>query len=195
MKTTARTFSAAVLAAVCVPLAQAHPGHEGHELTWGFRTGFAHPFTGLDHFVAMIAVGWWAVQLGGRARWLVPAAFLAVLAASAAVGHWALRPTGIEQGVAASVLALGLLVASAARFPALGAAALAGTFAAFHGLAHGAEAPLSGLAGYGAGFIAASAVLLGLGQLIGLIASRAHGSVARLAGIACAAVGIALMLH
>lgn len=195
VKITARTLLGGAAASICIPVAQAHPGHDGHDVTWNFQTGFAHPFSGWDHLVAMIAVGWWAMQIGGRARWLVPAAFLGVFAASAALGHWIVRPSGMEQGIAASLLVVGLMVARAERIPAAVAVALVGAFAFFHGLAHGAEAPLGGIVSYGSGIVSATAVLLSIGLAAGALSARAHPAIARTAGLACAAIGLVALFR
>jgi urease accessory protein len=161
--------------------------HTGAGAAHGFLHGIAHPFGGLDHMLAMVAVGLIAAQLGGRARWLVPVSFLAVMVAGGAIGMAA---------IALSVIVLGLLVAFRAALPAVLAGAIAGGFALFHGHAHGAELPEgeSGLL-YGAGFVLATAALHGLGLLGGLgIAGfaehhgqtfvRASGGLAALAGVA-----------
>jgi urease accessory protein len=183
------------LAAFALPvLAHAHPGHDGHELTWDFTSGAAHPFTGWDHLLAMVAIGFWAAQLGGRSRWLVPAAFLGVMAVGAVAAQAGLALPGLEAGIAASLLVLGLFIAAAVRLPAAAGMAVAGGFALFHGLAHGAEIPATaGGLGYGAGFIAATALLhaagLGLG---GAFQSRPY--VARFAGGAVALAGAAALV-
>jgi urease accessory protein len=149
--------------------ALAHPGHDGHELTWDFGTGLAHPLTGWDHLLAMVAVGLWAARLGGRARWLVPAAFIGAMAAGGMLGSSGATLPGAEQGIATSLFVLGLLVITGARLPLLAGMVLTAVFAAFHGLAHGSEAPANaGALGYGAGFVATTALLhlagLGLGS-------------------------------
>ncbi len=169
----------------------AHPGHEGDHgggLTWDFSGGFGHPLGGLDHVLAMLAVGIWAAQLGGRARCWLPTAFLSVLAASAALGTGVFP--GLEQGIAASVLVLGLLIVSAARLPLGVGVAVTAVFAAFHGVAHGAEMPANttGMA-YGAGFLAATALLHLAGLGLGASAMRAPAWVRQTAGTALVAAG------
>src|SRR5258708_19241655 len=134
------------LALALVPtLAHAHPGH-GAE-TGGIGWGLAPPFTGLDHILAMVGVGLWAVQLGKRALWLLPLSFVSAMAAGAALGMSGLRLPFVEPAILASVIGLGALVAFAARLP-LGASAAAVALAAlFHGQAHGSEIP-AGAAGF-----------------------------------------------
>ena len=174
--------------------ALAHPGHEGHELTWDFSAGAVHPLTGWDHLLAMVAIGFWAVQLGGRTRWLVPSAFVAAMALGAAFGRSGMVVPGIEQGIAASLLVLGLLISTATRMPAWVGVVLAGGFACFHGFAHGAEAPATsdGLM-YGAGFMVATACLHLAGIGLGTLLARQQRAV-RLIGGAVAGVGLVAMV-
>ena len=174
-------------------LAQAHPGHD---LTWDFSGGFLHPVTGFDHLLAMMAVGLWAAQLGGRARWLVPSAFVATMIGGAALGRTGMVMPGIEQGIAASVLVLGLLVSNAVRLPVAAGMALVSVFAFFHGFAHGAEMPTTaGGFAYGAGFIVATAGLHAAGVGLGLLAGRVSARAAKLAGWGIAAAGAALLVQ
>lgn len=156
----------------------------------GFSEGFLHPFLGLDHLLAMIAVGLWAVQRGGRALWAVPAAFAG---ATLIGGALALQGGGlpyVETGVALSVLVLGLLIAAQYRRTAA-AAAIAATFALFHGYAHGLEmAPALSSMRYVLGFVLATIFLHGVGFLAGSIGRRATC----VAGFGIAAAGLALIL-
>jgi len=185
------------LAATLLPLvAQAHPGHPGHDLEWDFTAGLAHPLSGLDHLLAMVAVGLWAAQLGGRARWLVPSAFVTMMALGAALARTGLVLPGVEPFIAASVLILGLLIGTAARLPVSAGMALVGVFALSHGFAHGAEMPgTTGVPSYGAGFIFATILLhaagLGLGALAARSASVRATNYAGWAIAACGAVMIA----
>ncbi len=172
----------------------AHPGHEGHELTWDFGTGAMHPLTGWDHLLVMVAIGLWAVQLGGRARWLVPTAFVTALTLGAALGRSGVAVPGIEQGIAASLLVLGLLISTATCLPAWAGMALAAWFACFHGFAHGAEAPATsdGLM-YSAGFMIATGSLHLAGIGLGTMLARQQRAV-RLIGGAVAGVGLVAMV-
>ncbi|MDE3083773.1 MAG: HupE/UreJ family protein [Verrucomicrobiota bacterium] len=180
---------------IAVPFVHAHPGHAGHELTWDFSGGFAHPLSGWDHLIAMIAVGLWAAQLGGRARWLVPTAFLGAMALGAVYGQTFGSVPGIEQGIAASVFVLGLLIAAAVRLPVAASMALVGVFAIFHGMAHGAEIPgtASGLT-YGVGFVAATALLQAAGVGLGSLLTRFSEQAPKIAGLLVAASGAALLV-
>ena len=118
--------------AVC-GIANAHPGHGGD-----FMAGISHPLSGADHLLAMIAVGVWAYQLGGRANWMVPASFVSLMAVAGGIGIAGIPFPMIESGIATSVLILGLLITFSVRVtPAIGACVVA-MFAVFHGYAHAA---------------------------------------------------------
>jgi urease accessory protein len=148
--------------------------HPFHGAAVGAAAGFLHPFTGLDHLLAMVAVGLWAAQLGGRARWILPAAFLVAMLAGGLMGFAALVPPFAEQMIAASGLVLGLLIVTRTYLPPSLGAALVGAFALYHGAAHAAELPATASALlYAAGFCAASALLLAAGVLGGRALLRA----------------------
>ncbi|MCO5063517.1 MAG: HupE/UreJ family protein [Rhizobiaceae bacterium] len=143
--------------------------HVGVGDVHGFVHGFWHPLSGADHLLAMIAVGMFAASLGGRALWLVPAAFVAMMAIGGMVGIAGIPLPFVEIGIGASVVVLGLAVALNWSLSILAAMTLVGFFAVFHGHAHGTEMPVaaSGLT-YGLGFILATATLHALGIAIGL---------------------------
>ena len=179
--------------ALCLPgLAEAHTGV--HPLVAdGAAAGFAHPLLGADHLLAMVAVGLWAASLGGRARWLVPASFIALMTIGAVCGATGIALPAVEPMIGLSVIALGALVAASVRVPAIAAAAVVALFGLFHGFAHGAEMPaMASPLAYGLGFIAATALLHGAGLAFGGLLSRAPAL--KLAGGAIAAAGVALAL-
>ena len=162
----------AAAAAVLVALSGAALAHSGAGVTSSFAHGFVHPIGGIDHLLAMVAVGLYAALLGGRALGLVPATFVGAMAAGGALGMAGLALPYGEVGIALSVIALGLAVALRISLPVLLATGLAGLFAIFHGHAHGAEMPdTSGLT-YAAGFMLATALLHGVGIALGLAAGR-----------------------
>ena len=173
--------------------------HTGVGQTIGFMHGFMHPLNGLDHVLAMTAVGLFAVRLGGKALWMVPAAFVGMMVVGGAMGMSGLGLPGVELGIAASVIVLGAAVALDFNLPTSLAMSLVGFFALFHGHAHGAEMPLeaSGFT-YGTGFTLATALLhvfgITLGLLIVRIATRQGSTtVMRIAGGAMAAAGIGMI--
>lgn len=172
----------------------AHPAPYLH--VHGFAAGMMHPFTGLDHLLAMLSVGLWASQKGGRALWLWPAAFVSAMILGGVAGMEGFALPGIEPAIAASLLVLGLLIATVTTMPLAFGAALIALFGLFHGNAHGLEAPLdaSGLA-YGAGFVLATATLHAAGLALGLTARRAPAQWTLRAGAAVIALtGAAMVL-
>jgi len=162
-----RTISMAWLLALVALPALAHV-QEGQAA--GFLTGLAHPVSGLDHVLAMIAVGLWGAQLGAPALWLLPVTFPLVMAFGGLLGLLGIPLPGVEVGIALSALALGLAVATSWRPPLAVAALLVAAFAVFHGHAHGTELPegQSGLT-YSIGFVVATGLLHLAGIGIGVI--------------------------
>jgi urease accessory protein len=189
-----RRLAAALPLALIPVIASAHPGHEGAA---DFTHGFTHPLGGVDHILAMVAVGLLAAKLGGRALWLVPTSFVLTMAAAGLAGIAGVVLGQVEVGVALSVLVLGAMVAFGTALPVAAVSALVGFFAVFHGYAHGAEMPesASGLA-YGAGFVAATALLHGLGIALGLTLGRTGETriALRLGGAATMLAGAVLLI-
>jgi len=168
------------------------PAHAAVEPFASFATGFAHPVLGIDHILAMVAVGVWGVLAGGRALWVWPAVFVSTMLAGFAASTVGLQLPGVPAAVAASIIVLGLMVALAVRAPLWLGAALVGLFALFHGHAHGTEAIAGSLIAYGAGFALATAGLhaAGIGLAltvegsIGKRAVQALGALTVLGGLA-----------
>ena len=187
---------AALVALAAVGLSTTASAHVGDHSHMSFAEGLAHPFTGLDHMLAMVAVGLWASQIGGRALWLLPLTFPVVMAAGAALGFGGAPVGWVELGIAASVLVLGGLVAMRARPSLAVSVPLIAAFAALHGYSHGVELPAEASAlTYAAGFIAATLVLHLIGIGLGLAANRGPMRfVARTAGGVIALVGVALLV-
>jgi urease accessory protein len=159
----------------------------------GFVTGFLHPVTGLDHLAAMVAVGLWGAVLGKPAIWVLPVAFPLVMALGGALGVAGVELPWVETGIAASAVVIGLAVGLALRPPIAVAAVIVGTFAIFHGHAHGTEMPTAASpVAYAAGFVMGTGLLhlvgIAIGQLAakswGLVAVRATGGLIALAGAA-----------
>jgi urease accessory protein len=162
----------------------------------GGLQGFAHPFSGLDHILAMVAVGVWAAQTGRPALWVLPVAFPLAMAVGGLLGIAGVPVPGIEAGIAASVLGLGLLIAFQAKPPLALSVALVALFALFHGHSHGTELPQAASPVlYGLGFVVATAVLhlIGLGTGIAMRLPRGMTAI-RVGGGAIAAAGIALFI-
>ena len=184
-------LSLAALALSTAP-AFAHLNPEEHG---SFMAGFSHPLFGLDHILVMVAVGLWASQIGGRALWLVPAAFVGTMAFGFGLAVAGVDLPFVEPAILASVVALGLLVAMAARFDTIASAALVAAFALFHGHAHGGELGAAGAASFGIGFVVATALLHAAGIAIGIgVARIANGAIlARIIGGLTAVTGVALI--
>lgn len=182
----------AALAIILSPVAAfAHTGISGAS---GIAHGFMHPVGGMDHVLAMVCVGFFAYVLGGRALWLVPAAFVAMMAAGGALGIAGAPVPFVELGIGLSIIVIGMAAALGRKMPTTAAMALVGAFAVFHGVAHGSEMPANagGLA-YTVGFMAATAILhaagiaacFGAAGLIGRngrAAARVGGAFAAMAG-------------
>lgn len=193
----------AMMASLTAIFASSASAHTGHGETAGFLHGFAHPIGGWDHVLAMIAVGLWAAQLSNagnkRALWAVPLAFVTMMVAGGALGMAGIAIPGVETGITASVLILGVLVAAAVRLPLSASVAIVGAFALFHGHAHGAEMPTaaSGLV-YCAGFVLATILLHASGIGVGIGAQKLvksqMTSPLRFAGAAIALCGLMLMV-
>jgi urease accessory protein len=178
--------------ALLVPLLAATPAlaHGGH--VEGLATGFAHPLLGLDHLLAMLAMGVWAARSGLARPALLPVAFLAGMAGGIAAGLAGWLPDGLEHAVAGTLLALGLALVLAVRLPAAPALATAALFGLLHGGAHGGEiggAPLATAAGMLAGAALLQAAGFGLGRV-------AFGQVGllRAGGAGVAAAGLVLLV-
>jgi urease accessory protein len=183
---------ALLLAASALPtLGHAHPGNA---LVYDCASGIAHPFHGWDHIAAMVAVGVFSAQLGGRARWLLPATFITVMTCAAILGTRGFTLPGIETMIATSVLVFGLLIATTARLPLAANASIVALFALAHGIAHGAEIPAqTDAVSYTAGFLISTAALHGLGLFFGYHAGLRSAHFPRAAGVGCATVGAVLL--
>ncbi|PDT01316.1 urease accessory protein [Rhizobium chutanense] len=196
MKSALKTGLLALAAAALPAVAYAHTG-VGQ--TSGFMHGFSHPISGLDHILAMVMVGVFAFQLGGRAVWLVPATFVLVMAVGGGLGIAGVNVPFVEVGIALSVIVLGAIVALSVKAPTAVAMGVVGLFAIFHGHAHGAEMPEdAGGAAYAAGFMIATALLhaagLGLGFLIARIGERQGPFVVRTTGGLAAVAGVGILM-
>lgn len=166
--------------------------HDGTGLAGGFVAGLWHPVSGLDHLLAMIAVGLWGAFLGRPLLYLLPMVFPAMMVVGAAVGMAGVSLPPVEVGIAVSVLVLGAMILFAVRAPVVAACFIVGIFALFHGYAHGAELPSAAdPVGYSAGFVLSTGLLhlvgIGFGLLravpAGTIALRAAGGGIALSGV------------
>ena len=181
-----------VAAAVLLPsFAYAHVGIGEAS---GFMHGLAHPISGLDHICAMLAVGLWAAQMGGRSVWAVPLTFVSVMALGSVLPMLGISLPFIEQGIVLSVLLLGVLIAASVRLPLIWGSSMVGLFALWHGHAHGAEIPAwsSGIT-YAMGFMLATAFLHIIGITFGFAMQRLmHERIIHAAGASIALCGVHL---
>jgi urease accessory protein len=187
---------AAVCASMLLPaLCLAHVGVDAgghHGAIASAAAGLVHPFTGFDHLTAMLALGVWSA-LTARRVWLAPLVFAATLALGAVLGLAGVALPGIEPMIAASLLALGLLLAGGARLPMAAGAGVAALFALFHGAAHGQEFAGNDALFAVAGMVIATALLHTAGICIGLLMRHRHAWLPRIAGVAVAVFGVVLL--
>jgi urease accessory protein len=191
-----KTLLAAATAILTPTVAFAHTGVGN---TSGFVHGFGHPISGLDHILAMVMVGVFAWQLGGRALWLVPMIFVVIMSIGGALGVAGIGVPFVEIGIALSVVVLGAIVAFNVKAPIAAAMGLVGVFAIFHGHAHGAEIP-EDAAGfvYATGFMIATALLhlagITAGFLIGRVGEHYGSVLVRMAGGFASVAGLGLLI-
>jgi urease accessory protein len=177
----------AISLALFSPATFAHPGHGG-----AIADGILHPLTGVDHLLAMLGTGLWAAQQNARTRWLIPAAFTALMALAAWIATLGHSPAMTEYGAVASVLLIGLLTGFSVRTSSLAGMLIAGVFAAFHGFAHGTELPHASSGWlYGAGFLATSLALQAAGLCAGAQMKK-HAWLSRAVGAGIGACGALL---
>lgn len=184
-----------LLLAASPAAAHVNPAEHG-----SLMAGLSHPPSGLDHILVMVAVGLWAAMLGGRAIWMVPAAFVGSMAVGFGLATSGIALPLVEPVILASVVALGLLVAAAVRLPPWIGMLVVGAFAVFHGHAHGSEIGAATMLDYGIGFTAATVLLhaagIGLGLAVAsgrIMPERTGNRVARALGAATTVLGVGLV--
>jgi urease accessory protein len=194
-----RTKMRVFLSLLLIAIPTAAFAHTGHGDTSGWLHGFMHPIGGLDHILAMVAVGVFAVVLGGRALFLVPLSFVGMMAAGFLLGANGIGLPYVELGIALSSIVIGGVAAIGRPMPVTTAMGLVGLFAIFHGHAHGAEMPAdAGGLDYALGFMAATALLhasgiagaMGIARFVGKYGRTA----AQIAGAAFALGGIGVLV-
>ena len=192
-------FYVFALTAVSASSAFAHPHHVHAPGTeHGLAAGFLHPLLGFDHLLAMFAVGLLAAQLGGRALWALPAAFLGLMLLGGAAGMTGYGLPANEIGIALSVVALGAALVIGVKYPLPAAALVVGAFGVLHGHSHGAELPaLASPLLYSCGFVVATAALhlLGIGAGLWFARQQHVFTWVRASGAAIAAAGVVLLLR
>ncbi len=180
-----------LMAIALMSLAGTAAAHSGDHAVHGFVSGVTHPWFGLDHLLAMLAVGLWATQQGGRALWAVPLSFVLAMVLGGVLASAGMALPYVETGIAVSVLMLGLLLVWQQRLPLALGVSLVAVFALFHGFAHGLEMPLAATPLlYGLGFVLATSLLHAIGVFAGL-RLQTH---LRIAGAVIAVSGAAILL-
>lgn len=171
--------------------------HEAFDAAGGFVSGFGHPLRGLDHLIAMVAVGLWGALLGAPALWLLPVAFPLMMAVGGVLGIAGVALPAVETGIAVSGVVLGAAVAAAWRPPLVVAAVIVAVFALLHGHAHGTELPSSASPlAYSLGFVLATGLLHVAGIGIGAAARGPSGRIAvRLLGAVIAVTGAVFLIR
>ncbi|MEO8617084.1 MAG: HupE/UreJ family protein [Luteolibacter sp.] len=184
-----------MLALLLIIMPSTASAHSAQGSIGGFLSGFKHPLTGLDHIVAMVAVGLWGAFLGGRAMWTLPVIFPIVMALGGALGVLGVPLPGVETGIALSGIVLGAMVALAARPPLWVAAVIVGIFAIFHGHAHGTELPEAANAmTFAIGFVISTGLLHLSGIAFGLLVKWPWGRIAvRAGGVVIALIGFGFL--
>ena len=170
--------------------------HDEAGAAGGVAAGFSHPFLGIDHMLAMIAVGIWGAFLGKPLLVILPMIFPVMMTVGAALAMAGLPFPSVELGIAVSVIALGMLIVTAARTTPVVACCVVGIFALFHGYAHGTELPATAdPVGYSVGFVLATGLLHLAGIGLGLLKSIRFGELGlRAAGAATAIIGVMFLI-
>lgn len=183
------------IAVVTCPVLQAQ-AHTDAVTAQGWLAGVRHPVTGIDHLLAMVAVGIWGAALGAPLVWMLPLAFPLLMVAGGILGIAGVPLPLVEPGIALSVLLLGLAILAQWRAPVVLAVVLVGFFGVLHGHAHGTELPdATSPAAYSAGFVLSTGLLHLAGIAIGELRRWRHGiAVLRAAGAALAATGTWLLV-
>lgn len=187
----------ALLLAAFFLLTQFASAHSGHSHGNGFASGWAHPWTGLDHLLAMFAVGLWAWQMGKKAIWIIPASFLALMSVGFLIGMKGYELSATEPLILASVVVIGIALFAARKWSLALCAMIVGGFAFFHGFAHGNEMTMgANPLFYASGFLLGTLILHLLGIGAGLLSGKLLRPVAvRYAGAAIACAGLILWIY
>lgn len=186
-----RTFTSL---AILVLLATPAVAHVGAGSVSSFAAGLTHPVSGADHIAAMVAVGLWSALAGGARVWAWPVAFSAAMLGGAVLGFYGVEMPMVEPAIAASVIALGLLVAAGASIPTVIGSGLVAVFGVAHGHAHGSEGAGATFAAYALGFLISTVALHAAGIALGKMIAAHQRWLSRSIGLATAAVGVALLV-
>jgi urease accessory protein len=188
------TFTRLLIATGLMVTATAASAHAGHDAGTGFTSGLLHPMLGLDHLLAMAAIGFWSVRQSATLKNSTPLFVIGGMILGAGLAWGGLSLPGVETGIAFSVLLAGILIATMAKLPTAVGGSLVGAFMVFHGFAHGAEMPAgAALVAYLAGFSIATMALTFVGRGLGALMLKTDSRVGRTLGGVVAAVGAFLV--
>lgn len=188
-----KLFTLATLSLIATTAA-AHTGHGAHAPD-GFLSGLLHPMLGLDHLLAMPAIGFWSVRQSNTMKQITPLFLVGGMILGAGIAFAGVALPGVETGIVLSVMVAGILIAAMAKLPTAVGGSLVVAFMVFHGHAHGTEMPAgAALAAYLTGFSVATLAITFAGRGLGAVLKNADNRVARGVGAALAVVGGYLMI-
>ncbi|MGP4845606.1 HupE/UreJ family protein [Marinobacter sp. 1Y8] len=171
--------------------ATAASAHAGHDAGTGFTSGLLHPMLGLDHLLAMAAIGFWSVRQSATLKNSTPLFVIGGMILGAAIAWGGMSLPSVETGIALSVLLAGILIATMAKLPTVVGGTLVAAFMVFHGFAHGAEMPAgAALVAYLVGFSIATLVLTFLGRGLGALLLKSDSRITRAIGAALVSAGV-----
>jgi len=188
-----KAFAQLLMATGLMVTATVASAHAGHDAGTGFTSGLLHPMLGLDHLLAMAAIGFWSVRQSATLKNSTPLFVIGGMVVGAAIAWGGLSLPGVETGIALSVLLAGILIATLAKLPTAVGGSLVAAFMVFHGFAHGAEMPAgAALVAYLAGFSIATLALTFAGRALGTLMQKTDNRFGRALGVVVAATGALL---
>ncbi|KXJ42886.1 urease accessory protein [Marinobacter salarius] len=184
------TFTRLLMATGLMVTATATSAHAGHDAGTGFTSGLLHPMLGLDHLLAMAAIGFWSVRQGNTMKQITPLFVIGGMILGAGLAWGGMSLPSVETGISLSVILAGILIAAMVKLPTAVGGSLVAAFMVFHGFAHGAEMPAGAtLVAYLAGFSIATLVLTFTGRGLGALMTKVDGRIGRTLGGLVAATG------
>jgi urease accessory protein len=186
-----KAFAQLLMATGLMVTATAASAHAGHDAGTGFTSGLLHPMLGLDHLLAMAAIGFWSVRQSATLKNSTPLFVTGGMVVGAGIAWGGLSLPGVETGISLSVILAGILIATLAKLPTAVGGSLVAAFMVFHGFAHGAEMPAgAALVAYLAGFSVATLALTFAGRGLGALSLKSHSRVTRAIGAALVGAGV-----
>ncbi|VVT09203.1 HupE-UreJ family metal transporter [Marinobacter salarius] len=187
------TFTRLLMASGLMVTATAASAHAGHDAGTGFTSGLLHPMLGLDHLLAMAAIGFWSVRQGNTMKQITPLFVIGGMILGAGLAWGGMSLPGVETGISLSVMLAGILIATMAKLPTAVGGSLVAAFMVFHGFAHGTEMPAGAtLVAYLVGFSIATLALTYAGRGLGALMQKTDHRAGRILGGVVAATGALL---